>query len=261
MEFTHKDLNVIYEDNHIIVVVKPQGIPSQADKSGDIDMLTIIKDYLKEKYNKPGNVYVGLVHRLDRPTGGVMIFAKTSKAAERLHEALLSGDMAKSYLTVVNGVPRKKQERLEDYLYKYEALNIVKVVPPVTKGAKKAVLEYNVLDTKDNCSLLWIKLETGRSHQIRVQLSNIGNCLLGDAKYGTLKSKNPYPLALWAAELKFTHPTTKERMSFRVSPDINQYPYSLFDIDMHLKVNSEASQNSKKLAGNEILLNIIEENN
>lgn len=237
MEFTHKDLNVIYEDNHVIVVVKPQGIPSQADKSGDKDMLMIVRDYLKEKYNKPGNVYVGLVHRLDRPTGGVMIFAKTSKAAERLHESMLNHELEKSYLTVVNGVPRQKRERLEDYLYKYEALNIVKVVPPVTKGSKKAVLEYHVLDTKEDCSLLWVKLETGRSHQIRVQMSNIGNPLLGDAKYGTLKSKNPYPLALWASELKFTHPTTKQRMVFRVYPDTAQYPFSLFDIDMFLKIS------------------------
>lgn len=236
MKFSYEDLNIIYEDNHIIVVVKPQGIPSQADKSGDIDMLTLIKEYLIHKYNKPGNAYVGLVHRLDRPTGGVMVFAKTSKAAERLHEALLTGEVEKSYLTVVRGVPRQKRERLEDYLQKFESLNLVKVVPPVTKGAKKAVLEYSVLDTKENCSLVWVKLETGRSHQIRVQMSNIGNPLLGDAKYGEIKSRNPYPLALWSAELKLIHPTTKERMTFRVYPDQEQYPFSLFDMDIYLKV-------------------------
>ena len=137
MDFDYKDLNIIYEDNHIIVVVKPQGIPSQQDKSGDVDMLTLIKRYLIDKYNKPGNAYVGLVHRLDRPTGGVMIFAKTSKAADRLHESLMNGEIEKSYLTVVSGTPRMPHERLEDYLQKYESLNIVKVVPPTTKGSKK----------------------------------------------------------------------------------------------------------------------------
>lgn len=236
MDFDYKDLNIIYEDNHVIVVVKPQGIPSQQDKSGDVDMLTLIKRYLIDKYNKPGNAYVGLVHRLDRPTGGVMIFAKTSKAAERLHESLLNGEIEKTYLTVVNGTPRQTRERLEDYLLKNEAMNIVKVVPPATKGAKKAILEYTVLDTKEDCSLLWVKLETGRSHQIRVQLSNIGNPLLGDVKYGLNKSRCSYNLALWSAELRIVHPITKEKMVFRVYPDQAQYPFSLFDIDMFLRI-------------------------
>lgn len=236
MDFDYKDLNIIYEDNHIIVVVKPQGIPSQQDKSGDVDMLTLIKRYLIDKYNKPGNAYVGLVHRLDRPTGGVMIFAKTSKAADRLHESLMNGEIEKSYLTVVSGTPRMPHERLEDYLQKYESLNIVKVVPPTTKGSKKAILDYTVLDTKEDCSLLWVKLETGRSHQIRVQLSNIGNPLLGDVKYGPSKSRCPYNLALWSAELRIVHPTTKEKMVFRVYPDQDQYPFSLFDLDMFLRI-------------------------
>lgn len=237
MKFDYNDLNIVYEDNHIIVVVKPQGIPSQQDKSGDDDMLTLVRRYLIEKYNKPGNAYVGLVHRLDRPTGGVMVFAKTSKAAERLHESLLNGEVEKTYLAVVSGVPRQKRERLEDYLQKYESLNIVKVVPPVTKGAKKAVLYYTVLDTKEDCSLVSVKLETGRSHQIRVQMSNIGNPLLGDVKYGPSKSRCSYDLALWSSEIKFSHPVTKETLVFRVYPDKEKYPFSLFDIDGFLKVS------------------------
>ena len=139
-------MQVIYEDNHVIVVNKPQGIPSQADKTGDIDMLTMVKEYLKEKYNKPGNVYCGLVHRLDRSTAGLMMFAKTSKAASRLSEYIRNGDFKKEYLAVVcKKLPVGKTEVLEDYLLKDERNNISKVVKENTKGAKKAKLEYTVL--------------------------------------------------------------------------------------------------------------------
>lgn len=254
MNYTYDKLNIVYEDNHLLVVVKPQGVPSQEDKSGDADMLTLLKQYLKEKYNKPGNVYLGLVHRLDRPTGGVMVFAKTDKAASRLSDSIKCDEFEKKYLTVVVGEPKEKNGRLEDYLYKYENLNIVKVVPAATQGAKRSVLAYNTLATKivsygptegegesatqksAKFSLLKVQLETGRSHQIRVQLANIGTPLVGDAKYGVMKSKNATPLALWAYELKFPHPITKDLMMFRVYPDVTTPPWSWFDVDGILKV-------------------------
>jgi len=240
MKITYQDINIVYEDNHVLVVVKPQNVPTQEDKTGDPDMLTLLKQYLKEKYNKEGNVYLGLVHRLDRPTGGVMVFAKTSKAAERLSESLRNGEMEKRYLAVACGKMEKDSEILENYLYKYESLNIVKVVPEATKNAKKATLKYWTFDRKEfgeeAFSLLWIKLHTGRSHQIRVQLQNIGHPIAGDVKYGENKSKANFPLALWACELRFPHPVTKSTMVFRVYPDVEQFPYKLFDIDTYLRL-------------------------
>jgi len=236
MNFDYRDLNIVFEDNHLLVVVKPQNVPSQGDESGDKDMLTLLKEYLADKYNKQGNVYLGLVHRLDRPTGGVMVFAKTSKCAERLSESMRNGDLEKKYLAVVQGELPAKNGRLDNYLYKYASLNIVKVVPPTTEGAKRAVLDYKALAVKDNQTLVQIKLYTGRSHQIRAQMSFIGNPLVGDAKYGALKSRNPMPLALWAYELRFPHPITKESMVFRVYPDVGVAPWNLFDIDGQLRI-------------------------
>lgn len=236
MDYNYRDLNIVYEDNHLLVVVKPQNVPSQGDESGDKDMLTLLKEYLADKYDKKGNVYLGLVHRLDRPTGGVMVFAKTSKCAERLTESLQSGEMDKKYLAVVQGELPAKNGRLDNYLYKYSTLNIVKVVPPTTEGAKRAVLDYKCLAVKEGQSLVQIKLYTGRSHQIRAQMSFIGNPLVGDAKYGAIKSKNPTPLALWAYELRFPHPISKESMVFRVYPDVEIAPWSSFDIDSLLRI-------------------------
>ena len=175
-------LNVIYEDNHVIVVEKPVNIPSQADKTGDMDMITMIKDYLKEKYNKPGNVYVGLVHRLDRPVGGIMVFAKTSKAASRLSESIRIKEFKKTYLAVVNNENLAKEAVLEDYLYKKEALNKSMVVSKDKHGAKLSKLSYKTLKTEEKLSLVEIELETGRHHQIRVQFSSRGNALYGDQK-------------------------------------------------------------------------------
>ncbi|MDO4392767.1 MAG: RNA pseudouridine synthase, partial [Clostridium sp.] len=179
------NLKVIYEDNHIIVVEKPANIPSQGDKTGDLDMLTIIKAYLKEKYNKPGNVYLGLVHRLDRPVGGVMVFAKTSKAAARLSEQVREKVFKKKYLVIVNGKFEEKKGTLKDYLLKNERLNKSRVVEEGTKNSKYAELDYEVLkyDKEQNLSLLKINLHTGRHHQIRVQLSSRDHSIYGDAKY------------------------------------------------------------------------------
>lgn len=214
-----QELKVIYEDNHIIVVEKSPNIPSQADKTNDRDMLTIIREYLKEKYNKPGNVYLGLIHRLDRPVGGVMVFAKTSKAAARLSEQVREKVFQKTYLTVVDGKMEKKQEILEDYLLKNEKNNLSKVVAEGTKNAKNAKLEYKVLKYNEeiNLSVLQIQLYTGRHHQIRVQLSSRNHSIYADQKYGTRgKGKQ---IALWAYSLTIKHPITGEDMEFHSIPE------------------------------------------
>ena len=212
-------LKVIYEDNHIIVVEKIPNIPSQSDKTGDIDMLTMVKQYIKEKYNKPGNVYLGLVHRLDRPVGGIMIFAKTSKAASRLSEQVREKIFKKKYLAVVDGKIEKKSGTLEDYLYKDERNNISKVVKREKKNSKLAKLDYEVIkyDEVKDLSLVKVNLHTGRHHQIRVQLSNFGHSIFGDQKYGTRGQGKQ--IALWAYELTIQHPITKEEMTFKDLPE------------------------------------------
>lgn len=214
-----QNLKVIYEDNHIIVVEKIPNIPSQADKTGDIDMLTMVKDYIKEKYSKPGNVYLGLVHRLDRPVGGVMIFAKTSKAASRLSDQVREKVFKKKYLAVVDGRIENKNGSLENYLYKDERNNISKVVSKEKKNSKLAKLDYEVLTYNEvkNLSLLKINLHTGRHHQIRVQLANFGHSIFGDQKYGTRGQGKQ--IALWAYELTIKHPITKEEMTFKDLPE------------------------------------------
>ena len=212
-------LKIIYEDNHIIVVEKPVNIPSQSDKTGDKDLLTMIKEYLKEKYHKQGEAYLGLVYRLDRPVGGVMVYAKTSKAAARLSEQIRQKQFTKKYLVIVDGKMEQKQGILEDYLWKNERTNTSKVVEEGTKNAKYAKLEYEVLKyvPETNLSVLKIKLETGRHHQIRVQLSHAGHSIYGDQKYGSRgKGKQ---IALWAYELSFIHPITKEKLNFTDMPE------------------------------------------
>ncbi len=214
-----QELKIIYEDNHIIVVEKKPNIPSQSDKTGDIDMLTIVKDYIKEKYNKPGNVYLGLVHRLDRPVGGIMIFAKTSKAASRLSNQVREKIFKKEYLAVVDGKFEQKKGSLTDYLYKDERNNISKVVKKGKKNAKLANLDYEVLKYNNvkNLSLIKINLHTGRHHQIRVQLANFNHSIFGDQKYGTRGQGKQ--IALWAYKLTIIHPITKEEMEFTDFPD------------------------------------------
>ena len=213
------NLKVIYEDNHIIVVEKPANIPSQGDKTGDLDMLTIIKAYLKEKYNKPGNVYLGLVHRLDRPVGGVMVFAKTSQAASRLSEQVREKVFKKKYLVIVNGKFKEKKGTLKDYLLKNERLNKSRVVEEGTKNSKYAELDYEVLkyDKEQNLSLLKIDLHTGRHHQIRVQLSSRDHSIYGDAKYNGRGSARQ--LYLWAYELTIQNVISKEEMTFTSIPE------------------------------------------
>ena len=207
-------LEVLYEDNHIIVVVKPYNILSQADNTNDLDMLTIIKDYLKRKYNKPGNVYLGLVHRLDRPVGGVMVFAKTSKAASRLSDQVRTRMLKKTYLAVVSGIIEKDNDELVDYIVKCSD-NSSKIT--VKDEGKIAKLKYQVVERlyEDNLTLVSIKLETGRHHQIRVQMANIGHPLYGDQRYGK-QDKNQ--IALFACKLEFIHPTTKEVVLIEKNP-------------------------------------------
>jgi len=214
------DLKILYEDNHIIVVVKPVNIPSQGDKTGDEDMLTIIKKYIKEKYNKPGEVYLGLVHRLDRPTGGVMVFAKTSKAASRLSEQVREKEIQKKYLCIVDGKLEKEKDLWKDYLLKNEKNNMSKVVEENTKNSKEAILDYEVIKYNEeiNLSVVKVNLHTGRHHQIRVQFASRGHSLCGDQKYGTRGRGKQ--LALWAYSLSLVHPTKKERMEFESYPEI-----------------------------------------
>lgn len=230
------NLTVLYEDNQIIVVVKPQNVPTQADSSGDKDLLTMIKEYVKEKYDKPGEVYIGLVHRLDRPTGGVMVFARTSKAAARLQEQMKTGFFEKKYLAVTVGVPRDRQGRLSQYLVKDEKNNMVRVVPAAVEGAKKAELEYKVLEIAGSVALVDIRLITGRSHQARVQMQSLGTPIFGDAKYGGDKLAKGHNLALWAYELRFYHPVNKNPFVFKVFPPTDEVPWNVFPVESHIKV-------------------------
>ena len=205
------NLNILYEDNHIIVVEKIVNVPSQADSSKDMDMITLIKEYLKKKYDKPGNVYLGLVHRLDRPVGGLMVFAKTSKAASRLTDSIKKHEFHKKYYAVVEGILDKKEDTLIDYIKKDENNNAV-----ISKDGKYAELKYKVLKEKDNKSLIDIDLLTGRHHQIRIQFKNIHHSLYGDQRYGKQDKKQ---IALYAYRIEFIHPVKQEKMIFEKKPD------------------------------------------
>lgn len=233
----YKDITILHEDNHLLVVVKPQNIPTQGDSSLDADLLTLLKQYLKEKYSKPGNVYLGLVHRLDRPTGGVMVFAKTSKAAARLCEQITIGEFDKKYLAVTVGTPRERQARLINYLVKDEENNIVTISTGMVEGSKKAELDYKVLEVNDRIALLDIRLITGRSHQARVQLMGIGNPIFGDVKYGGDTLAKGHNLALWAYDLRFSHPVSGQTMVFKVFPPMDKTPWKYFQIEKYISVS------------------------
>lgn len=224
------DIDIVYEDNHIIVVLKPQGVPTCGDESGDDSLLEGVRRYLKVTYEKPGNVYVGLIHRLDRPTGGVMVFAKTSKAASRLSEQMRGGDFEKKYFTVLVGTLKEPQKTLVNYLKKNPVNNMVYLCPPTTDGAKMASLDYRVLQEREGLCLAEVRLHTGRTHQIRVQMAGIGHPVYGDMRYGGENAKKGW-LALWAYSLSFTHPVTKERMRFMVQPPADNAPWKYFDLD------------------------------
>lgn len=225
----YSNISIIYEDNHLLVVEKPVNIPSQQDRTGDKDILTLLKEYIKEEYNKPGNVYLGLVHRLDRPVGGVMVFAKTSKAASRLSEQIREGQLGKKYLAVIHGIPPNKSVKgLVHYLIKDRRKNIVTVVDSSAKGAQKAVLDYEVLGQSSDMALVNINLRTGRPHQIRVQFASLGHPLYGDQKYGRHLNRPGQQIALWSTEISLIHPTLRESMTFTALPH-HIYPWDIFD--------------------------------
>ena len=213
-------INIIYEDNHLLVVEKPINVPVQADKSGDLDFLSMLKNYLKEKYNKPGDVYLGLVHRLDRPVGGIMVFAKTSKAASRLAKQIQKHEVKKIYMAVLEGKVSESGV-FKDKLKKDEKLNITRV----SADGKDAELSYNSIGYVNNLSLVRISLKTGRSHQIRVQFASRKLPLYGDQKYNPNAALDQ--IALFASMLEFKHPVTKEVMSFEL-PLPERYPFTLF---------------------------------
>lgn len=219
-------VEILYEDEDIIVCVKPYGMPVQGDKSRDTDLLSYLKNYIFEKEDMEEEPYLAMIHRLDRPVGGVMVFAKNQKAAADLSDQIQDGTMIKFYQAVVTGELPKDIGMMEDYLVKDGKTNTSKVVKKGTKGAKKAVLEYEVLDMfeTDNgiLSYILIKLITGRHHQIRVQMASSGNGIYGDTKYNPLfrKTKKKYQqIALYATRLEFEHPTTGEHMVFKTEPE------------------------------------------
>ncbi len=218
-------MNILYEDNHIIVLVKPVGIAVQADDSGDRDLLSEIKEYRRLNENKPGNVYVGLVHRLDRMVGGVMVFAKTSKAASRLSELVRTRNIRKLYLAVVRS-DHLPGGVMEDYLLKDVSTNKSRVVHNTIPSAKHATLSYRPIASRDGLSLVSIELETGRSHQIRVQFASRGWPLVGDVKYGVEKGGTEGP-ALWSYAIGIEHPISKERLEFAELPS-HAGPWEIF---------------------------------
>ena len=215
------NINIVYEDNHLLVVEKPINIPVQEDSSKDKDLLTILKEYIKVKYNKPGNVYLGLVHRLDRPVGGIMVFAKTSKAASRLSDQIRTKTFKKIYNAVVIG-KINESGTLIDKLLKDTKNNIVKV----DDDGKESILNYKLLKYKDNLSLVEIELLTGRSHQIRVQMSHFGYPLYGDQKYN-VNALIGQQIALFACKIEFEHPTTHKLLTFSL-PLPDRYPFNIF---------------------------------
>lgn len=223
------ELIILYEDNHVIVVLKPQMVACCPDESGDYNLFDCVKDYLKEAYNKPGNAFLGLVHRLDRPTGGVMVFAKTSKAAARLSEQMKNGGFEKKYYAVLCGAPSKKKAVLENYLRKNSINNTVYVCTQTEEGAKFASLEYEIKEEKAGLSLAEITLHTGRTHQIRVQTASINCPVYGDMRYGGDKAVKG-KLALWAYSLRFKHPTTGESLKFMIEPPKEETPWKMFEI-------------------------------
>lgn len=210
MPSTKENLDVLFEDNHIVIVNKKTGDISQGDKTGDKPLSDVVKEYIKDKYNKPGDVFLGVVHRLDRPTSGIIIFARTSKALERLNKMLREKTIKKTYWAVVKNQPKKQSDTLTNFLKKNPKNNKSTAYPKEIDGSKKAILHYNTIKKLDNYSLLEIDLETGRHHQIRTQLSNIGSPIKGDLKYGFDRSNKDGSIHLHARKIHFTHPVSKE---------------------------------------------------
>lgn len=212
--FSNKNnLQILHEDNHIIILNKRSGDIVQGDKTGDKPLSDVVKEYIKDTYSKPGNVYVGVVHRLDRPTSGIVIFAKTSKALERLNKMLREKVIHKTYWAIVKEKPKKSSDTLISYLKKNPKNNKATVFSKPTPEAKKAILHYKTTQTLDNYYLLEIDLETGRHHQIRAQLAAIGSPIKGDLKYNFNRSNKDGSIHLHARAIKFIHPVSKEEIN------------------------------------------------
>jgi 23S rRNA pseudouridine1911/1915/1917 synthase len=214
MKTNSKNLNIIYEDNHLIVVNKRAGDIVQGDKTGDTPLSEIIKKYIKIKYNKPGNVFLGVVHRLDRPTSGLVVFAKTSKALKRLNKAFAEHKPSKTYWAIVRKPPEKEASTLVHYLKRNHKQNKSYANVKPVNDSKKAVLNYRIIKKLDNFHLLEIQLETGRHHQIRSQLSAIGSPIKGDLKYGAKRSNPDASICLHARYLELEHPVKKNLINF-----------------------------------------------
>lgn len=217
---------IVYEDNHLLVVVKPPNMPTQADASGDPDLHGTMKRYIAEKYDKPGAVYLGLVHRLDRPVGGLVALARTSKAADRLSEQVRAKTLSRQYVAAVHGSAPQRAE-LCDWLLKDGQTNTVRAVAAGTPGAKDARLALEKAGEADGLSLIRVKLFTGRSHQIRVQTAHAGFPIWGDARYGA--GRPGEQIALWGAHLGLVHPTKREEMRFTAMPPRDARPWRGFD--------------------------------
>lgn len=206
-------MNVVYEDNHIIIVNKQSGEIVQGDKTGDTPLSDIVKQYIKEKYNKPGNVFLGVVHRLDRPVSGLVVFAKTSKALSRLNEMFRTGDVHKTYWAIVKKNDIAPEATLTDWLTRNERQNKSYAHNREVPGAKKAVLSYKVRSMSDNYMLLEVRLMTGRHHQIRCQLAHMGCPIKGDLKYGSPRSNPDGSISLMSRRVEFVHPISKETIA------------------------------------------------
>lgn len=211
-------MEVVYEDNHIIIVNKAPGEIVQGDKTGDTPLSEIIKEWLKKKYNKPGNVFCGVVHRIDRPVSGLVIFAKTSKALARLNDMLRNNQIHKTYWALVEGHPQQSEATLECFMKSDGRMNKSFPCKPSDKDAKKAVLKYNTVARGDRFSILEVNLITGRKHQIRMQLSQTGHPIKGDLKYGARRSNPDGGISLLAKRIEFIHPVSKEPISIEIDP-------------------------------------------
>lgn len=216
-------LTVLYQDNHLLIVVKPPGVPTQGDSSGDPSLLDIAKAYVKERYNKPGDVYIGMVHRLDRPTGGVVALGRTSKAASRLSDQFRQRRVKKTYLAACHGVPQDKRAKLVHYLKKLPGVNRMVVLDREKNGSQRAELSYRVLGPSPDGTLALLEVEplTGRQHQIRAQLARIDHPLLFDVKYSDRRGDRGIvpAIGLWAYRLQLAHPTTGKLMTFTAAPE------------------------------------------
>lgn len=234
--------DVLYEDNHVLVAVKPPNMLSQGDQTGDTDILSVLKEYIREEYNKPGNVYLGLVHRLDRPVGGLMVFARTSKAASRLSEQMRRHEMGREYLCIATG-EMEDTFTLTDYLWKDPIQNKVVVCEADEKGSQLAVLHGRCLARRDGTCLCALKLETGRKHQIRAQMSHAGAPLWGDNRYGG--GIPGQQIALWGYKLTFRHPTTQRLMRFFSMPEGNAW--TLYQDLLSVPEDTEEPENPREI--------------